>query len=136
MPVIFFAILTGFFISRVEEGYRVQLTTFFEGLFEVMMKITMFVVRFTPLGILGIVSREVARNADKLGEIAGSMALYMVTVLLALAIHATFTLPAIVRFAGRANPLKHFRNMATPADGLFHGLLQRYPAPDHGSRGT
>jgi len=114
LPVIFFAILTGFFISRVEEGYRVQLTTFFEGLFEVMMKITMFVVRFTPLGILGIVSREVARNADKLGEIAGSMALYMVTVLLALAIHATFTLPAIVRFAGRANPLKHFRNMATP----------------------
>lgn len=78
------------------------------------MKITMFVVRFTPLGILGIVSREVSRNADKLGDIAGSMAIYMVTVFLGLLLHSLITLPLIVRLVGRANPLKHFRNMATP----------------------
>lgn len=114
LPVIFFAIITGFFITRVDDRYREHLTTFFEGMFEVMMKITMFVVRFTPLGILGIVSREVSRNADKLGDIAGSMAIYMVTVFLGLLIHSLITLPLIVRLVGRANPLKHFRNMATP----------------------
>lgn len=114
LPVIFFAIITGFFITRVDDRYREHLTTFFEGLFEVMMKITMFVVRFTPLGILGIVSREVSRNADKLGDIAGSMAIYMVTVFLGLLLHSLITLPLIVRLVGRANPLKHFRNMATP----------------------
>ncbi len=114
LPVIFFAIITGFFITRVDDRYREHLTTFFEGLFEVMMKITMFVVRFTPLGILGIVSREVSRNADKLGDIAGSMAIYMVTVFLGLLLHSLITLPLIVRLIGRANPLKHFRNMATP----------------------
>lgn len=114
LPVIFFAIITGFFITRVDDRYREHLTTFFEGLFEVMMKITMFVVRFTPLGILGIVSREVSRNADKLGDIAGSMAIYMMTVFLGLLLHSLITLPLIVRLVGRANPLKHFRNMATP----------------------
>lgn len=114
LPVIFFAIITGFFITRVDDRYREHLTTFFEGLFEVMMKITMFVVRFTPLGILGIVSREVSRNADKLGDIAGSMAIYMVTVFLGLLLHSLITLPLIVHLVGRANPLKHFRNMATP----------------------
>ncbi len=114
LPIIFFAILFGFFISQVSQGYRKQLTTFFEAVFEVMMKVTLFVIRFTPLGILGIVSREVAANSDKLGSIAGSMALYMMTILAGLLIHAAFTLPLIVRIFGRASPLKHFRNMATP----------------------
>lgn len=114
LPIIFFAILLGYFISTVGEKYRSQLTTFFEGFFEVMMKVTMFVIRFTPLGILGIVTREVAANADKLGNIAGSMAIYMLTVFLGLLFHGSITLPLIVRFIGKANPVKHFRNMATP----------------------
>ncbi len=114
LPIIFFAILFGFFVSQVADDYRKPLTNFFEGLFEVMMKVTMFVIRFTPLGILGIVSHEVVRNSDKLANIAGSMAIYMLTVALGLVIHASFTLPAIVKFVARANPLKHFKNMATP----------------------
>ncbi len=114
LPIIFFAILLGYFISTVGEKYRTQLTSFFEGLFEVMMKVTMFVIRFTPLGILGIVTREVAANADKLGNIAGSMAIYMLTVFAGLLFHGAITLPLILRFFGRANPVKHFRNMATP----------------------
>ena len=114
LPIIFFAILFGFFISQTADGYRKPLTNFFEGIFEVMMRVTMFVIRFTPLGILGIVSREVVRNSDKLANIAGSMAIYMLTVAIGLIIHATFTLPMIVKFIARANPLKHFKNMATP----------------------
>ncbi len=114
LPIIFFAVLFGFFITQVTQGYRKQLTTFFEGFFEVMMRVTMFVIRFTPLGILGIVSREVAENSEKLAAIAGSMALYMLTILIGLFFHAAFTLPALVRFIGKASPLDHFRNMASP----------------------
>jgi proton glutamate symport protein len=114
LPIIFFAILFGFFISQTSDNYRQPLTNFFEGLFEVMMKVTMFIIRFTPLGILGIVSNEVVRNSDKLANIAGSMAIYMLTVAIGLIIHATITLPLIVKFIARANPLKHFKNMATP----------------------
>lgn len=114
LPIIFFAILFGFFISQVADNYRQPLTNFFEGMFEVMMKVTMFIIRFTPLGILGIVSNEVVRNSDKLANIAGSMAIYMLTVAIGLIIHATITLPLIVKFIARANPLKHFKNMVTP----------------------
>lgn len=114
LPIIFFAIVFGFFISQVSDRYRMPLTNFFDGLFEVMMRVTMFIIRFTPLGILGIVSREVVRNADKLADIAGSMAIYMLTVILGLAIHATLTLPLILKFIGKANPVKHFKNMVTP----------------------
>ncbi|MCL1821610.1 MAG: dicarboxylate/amino acid:cation symporter [Prolixibacteraceae bacterium] len=113
LPIIFFAIVFGFFITQVQEKYSRPLTNFFEGVFEVMMKLTTFVIRFAPLGILGIVSREVVRNADKLGNIAGGLAIYMLTVIVGLAVHAIITLPAIVKFLGKANPVKHFKNMAT-----------------------
>jgi Na+/H+-dicarboxylate symporter len=114
LPIIFFAIIFGVFISQVEGKYSNMLTTFFEAVFEVMMKMTMFIIKFTPLGVFGIVSREVMHNADQLGTLAGSMAIYMLTVALALFIHAFITLPAILRFVARVNPVKHFNNMITP----------------------
>lgn len=114
LPIIFFAIIFGVFISKVKSKYNEALTTFFEAVFEVMMKMTMFIIKFTPLGVFGIVSREVVRNSDQLANLAGSMAIYMLTVTLALAIHAFVTLPLIVRYVARAKPYKHLNNMITP----------------------
>ncbi len=114
LPIIFFAILFGFFITQVADNYKKPLTNFFEGLFEVMMRLTMFIIRFTPLGILGIVSGEVARNSDKLANLAGSMAIYMLTVMIGLVLHSVITLPLIIKVVARVKPLKHFKNMATP----------------------
>ena len=78
------------------------------------MKITMFIIRFTPLGIFGIVAKEVARNAGSLGNIAGSLGLYMLVVMAGLIVHAGISLPMMVKFIGKANPVAHYRNMATP----------------------
>jgi len=114
LPIIFFAIIFAVFISQVDSKYSVPLTNLFEGVFEVMMKMTMFIIKFTPLGVFGIVSREVMHNADQLGSLAGSMAIYMLTVVLALSIHAFITLPLILRFIAKANPVKHFKNMIAP----------------------
>jgi len=114
LPVIFFAILFGFFITQIQTEKQLVLNHFFDSMFEVMMKVTMFIIRFTPLGVFAIVAKEVAKNAGSLGNIAGSLGIYMVTVLLGLIIHAGIILPVLVKFLGKANPYKHFRNMATP----------------------
>ena len=114
LSVIFFAIVFGFFITRVENKYKELLTTFFDAIFDVMMKVTLFIIKFTPLGIFGIVSKEVARNSEQLASIAGSLAIYSLCVLIALLFHAFVSLPLIVRFAGKAKPFAHFRNMLTP----------------------
>lgn len=119
LPIIFFAIIFGVFITQVSDKYKDSLTTFFEAVFEVMMKMTMFIIKFTPLGIFGIVAKEVHRNADQLANLAGSMAIYMLTVFLALAFHAFITLPIIVRFVAKANPFKHMNNMITPLITAF-----------------
>lgn len=114
LPVIFFAILFGFFITQIQSEKQQLLTRFFDAFFEVMMKITTFVIQFTPLGVFAIVAKEVAKNAGSLGNIAGSLGIYMFVVLFGLLVHGGIILPLLVKFLGKANPYKHFRNMATP----------------------
>lgn len=114
LAIIFFAVLFGFFITQIKSNYQKSLTNFFDAVFEVMMKMTMFIIRFTPLGILGIVASEVAQHADQLASLAGSMAIYMLTVASALTIHAFITLPIIVKLIGKSKPYRHMKNMATP----------------------
>ena len=113
LSVIFFAILFGFFITQARGKSKALLTDFFNGVFDVMMKITLFIIKFTPLGIFGLVAEKVAQQ-ENLIALLQSMGLYMGVVLSALAIHAIITLPLIVRLIGRSNPLKHFGSMKTP----------------------
>ncbi|HEY6436439.1 MAG TPA: dicarboxylate/amino acid:cation symporter, partial [Ignavibacteriaceae bacterium] len=114
LAIIFFSILFGFFITRLEIKQKDFLTTLFNSGFEVMMKLTHFIIRFTPLGILGIVVGVVADQRENLGAVLGSLSKYFVTVLIGLIIHSTLTLPLIVRFIGKVNPWKHFMAMTTP----------------------
>lgn len=114
LPVIFFAILFGVFITQIPQKKQEFLVSLFDSIFEVMMKITMFIIRFTPLGVFAIVAKEVAKNAGSLGSIAGSLGIYMLTVFVALIVHAVIILPLSVKILGKVNPYKHFRNMATP----------------------
>jgi Na+/H+-dicarboxylate symporter len=112
--IIFFAIFFGFFATRVMPQYSDSVVNFFNGIFEIMMKITLFVIKFTPLGVFGIVSVIVAENGDNLLALFSSMGVYMITVLGALFIHAFITLPLLTKFIGKANPVKHARNMSVP----------------------
>nr|WP_321355777.1 dicarboxylate/amino acid:cation symporter [uncultured Draconibacterium sp.] len=114
LSVIFFAIVFGYFITKVDEPYKNSLKTFFDAIFEVMMKVTLFIIKFTPLGIFGIVAGEVARNSEQLANIAGSLAIYSLCVIVGLLIHALIILPLIVRFIGKAKPYAHLKNMVTP----------------------
>jgi len=113
LSVIFFAVIFGFFITKTGEKSRVFLTDIFNSLFEVMMKITMFIIRFAPLGVLGIVAKQVAETEDIL-SLAQTMGIYMITVLAGLLIHSGITLPLIIRFIGRINPARHFKAVTTP----------------------
>lgn len=114
LPVIFFAILFGFFITKTANNYRQTLTNFFNAFFEVMMKVTLFIIKFTPLGIFGIVATEVKRNSGELANIAGSLVMYSLTVVVALLFHALVWLPLIVRLIGKAKPFAHLKNMTVP----------------------
>jgi Na+/H+-dicarboxylate symporter len=114
LSIIFFSILLGFFITRINEKYKVTLTDFFNSGFQVMMKLTHFIIKFTPLGILGIVAGVVAEQADNLMSIVGSLGLYMTAVLLGLIFHAFVTLPLILKLIAKVNPILHSKAMSAP----------------------
>lgn len=122
LGIIFFAILFGFFITRVQKQYKDPLINFFNASFEVMMKLTSFIILFAPLGILGIVVGVVADQAGdraKLLDIVQHLGLYMITVIIGLFFHMVVTLPLIVKFIGKANPFKHYKAMSLPLITAF-----------------
>jgi len=108
LPVIFFSILFGYFITRLREEPKDQLSRFFHASFEVMMKLTLFVVWSAPLGVFGIIAGIVARTGF---DAFRSLGFYFVTVLAGLAIHAFINLPLLLGMAARVNPFKHYRGM-------------------------
>ncbi len=109
LPTIFFSLLFGFFITKAPDPYRKQLTDFFQGVFEVMMKLTHFIILFTPVGVFAIIAQKVAQTGiDVFIPLAG----YMLTVIGALAFHALITLPLLLALIGRISPLKMFKAMS------------------------
>ncbi|HOG67709.1 MAG TPA: dicarboxylate/amino acid:cation symporter [Bacteroidales bacterium] len=118
LSVIFFAMLFGFFITRIRSDYQGILTGFFNGVVEVMMKLTMFIIKFTPFGIFGLVAEKVSQQTD-LVALMQSMGLYMCVVLFGLIIHSAVTLPLLVKVLGRTSPLQHFNAMRTPLITAF-----------------
>ena len=122
LAIIFFAIMIGFFIPRVQSEYSDFMIKIFNAIFEVMMKLTSFIIKFAPLGILGIVTGVVADQAadkTKLISMMQHLGIYMITVLAGLSTHFFITLPLILKFVGKANPFLHFKAMSLPLITAF-----------------
>ena len=113
LSIIFFAIVFGYFITKSGDKYQTILTDFFNAVFEVMMKITMVVIKATPFGILGIVANQVA-STPNLTEVASRLGVYMLVVIAGLLFHASVSLPLILKTFGKAKPLSHLRAMRIP----------------------
>ncbi|MDT3695069.1 MAG: dicarboxylate/amino acid:cation symporter [Ignavibacterium sp.] len=122
LAIIFFALLFGFFIPRVSEQYSTPLINFFNSVFEVMMKLTSFIIKFAPIGILGIVTGIVADQASdkaKLVSMIEHLGIYMLTVLVGLAIHMFITLPLLLKIFGKVRPFLHFKALSLPLITAF-----------------
>ncbi len=114
LPVIFFSLLIGVFIGIAEHRQGSAdasvVRRFFSGLFDVMMEMTLFVVRFAPIGVFGFTLYAAAGKGPAAFQVLGW---YVLSVFVALVIHATITLPGILRlFTGRS-PIAYMRSMTT-----------------------
>jgi Na+/H+-dicarboxylate symporter len=81
---------------------------FFDGLNEAMMKIILLVMWLSPLGVLGLVVwkfGEASLQEGGLVAMIGSLAWFIVTVLMGLAIHGLITLFLLCHFLGARNPV-------------------------------
>ncbi len=110
LAVIFFSMLFGFFLTRVGKVYEGTLLRFFEGVYEVMLKMTDFVMRLAPIGVFGLVAKTVASTGfDAFVPLRD----FFFTTLLALAGHAFVTLPLLLLLVARVSPFRHFQAMGS-----------------------
>lgn len=91
-----------------EEAKRTQ-QTFWLGVYEVMTRITSWVMKFAPIGVFGLVSAVVAKTGF---SALRPLALFFFTVLAGLVFHSVVTLPIVLKFIARVSPLAHARAMA------------------------
>ena len=101
LGLIFFGLVFGLFMTRIETSLGQLLQNFWQGIFDTMMLITMWVMQFAPLGVFGLVAKTVAATGFAAFE---PLLVFFLTVVAALLIHAFITLPLLLRFVGRIQP--------------------------------
>jgi len=109
LGIVFFSLMFGFFLSRIEMPYRQTVLDFWQGVFRVMMGMTEFVMRLAPIGVFGLTARVVAKAG--IGA-AGPMLVFGACVVTALALHMFVALPALIRLVGRVSPWPLFPAMS------------------------
>lgn len=102
LGLIFFSILFGYFMTRLEHEAAEPLFRFWDGLLQVMMKMTGWVMAFAPIGVFGLVAETIVRTGF---GAAGPLAVFALTVMGALAFHALVTVPVLVKLLARVSPV-------------------------------
>ncbi|MFN8258672.1 MAG: dicarboxylate/amino acid:cation symporter [Bacteroidales bacterium] len=114
LSIIFFCILFGFFITKVNDKNRIILNNFFNALYDVLLKITAFIVQLTPIGVFALIATFVAGysgDMQKLFNIVDNLGKLIITIFAALFFHSVVSLPLIMKFAFRLSPWKHFKSL-------------------------
>jgi proton glutamate symport protein len=109
LGLIFFSIVFGYFVNTIPGDFSETVKRFASGIFETMMRITMFVMRFTPLGVFGLVAGEVAQTGFSAFL---PLLSFFFTALFSLLGHALITLPLLLWLIARVHPWRHYRAMS------------------------
>ncbi|MBQ7708612.1 MAG: dicarboxylate/amino acid:cation symporter [Bacteroidales bacterium] len=114
LPIIFFSILLGIFITKISDEKQLMLTQLFESFNDVVTMITTFFIRFAPLGVFAIVMSIVGRQAGNLEELKSSflsIAFFVFVVWISLLTIGGIILPVVVGLTAHVSPLKHLRQI-------------------------
>jgi Na+/H+-dicarboxylate symporter len=111
LSIISFSILLGIFIIYVGGRAGEVLTEFFNAAFQVMMRMTLAIIRLAPLGVLAFMLFATATQGL---EIFKTLAWYMLSVFAALVVHAIIVLPLILKFVAKRSPIQ-FAQAMSPA---------------------
>ncbi len=108
LGLLFFSLLFGYFLSRLASPGGRAVRDFFAGVYEVMLAMTQWVMRFAPLGIFGLVAGVSSSTAPaQFVHLFG----FFFCVLVALALHGGVVLPLLVRGLAGLSPWQHARAM-------------------------
>ena len=108
LGLIFFSLVFGYFMTTISSPLATNMKQFWEGIAETMMEITMWIMKFAPIGVFGLVARTVASTGF---AAFAPMLVFFFTVLIALGFHLFVALPLLLKYVAKVNPVLHFKAM-------------------------
>jgi Na+/H+-dicarboxylate symporter len=101
LQVVFIALFLGIGLIQVKEEYAQPVHAFFEGLFEIIIRLVDLIMYMAPIGVFGLLADAITSIAqDNLGQVIdllGALGYYCIAVVVALAIHAMVTYPLLLK---------------------------------------
>jgi len=108
LGLIFFSLLFGYAISKINAHESSILQGFWQGIFQAMIKITHIIMKFLPYGVFCLVAKVFMTMGL---ESLASLSLFFDTVILALSLFMFAGLPLLLKFIGGVSPIRHFKAM-------------------------
>ncbi len=108
LGLIFFSLLFGYSISKIESHPSSILMGFSQGIFQAMIRITHMVMKFLPLGVFCLVAKVFATTGV---ESLHSLGLFTASVLLGLLAFVFVALPLVLKYIAKVQPFRHFKAM-------------------------
>ena len=105
LALIFVSVVFGYFMSRLQGPAGETLQLFWVGVHDVMILITMWIMRFAPIGVFALVGKTLVVSGFAALEALG---LFFITVLLALAVHFAVWLPLLLRLFAGIRPYAYY----------------------------
>ena len=109
LALIFVGVVFGYFMSKIQGSAALTMQNFWTGVHDIMIMITMWIMRFAPIGVLGLVGKTLILT----GMSAFVPLLWFVlTVLLSLLVHFAIVLPVLLKFIGGVDPFWYYGKVA------------------------
>ncbi len=113
LGLIFFSLLFGYFMTKIPEQQAAGQQQFWQGVANIMMGITEWVMKFAPLGVFALVAKVIAGlEGEGIADLAQALGVFFLTVVFALLFHVAVVLPILLRFVAGVNPIRHYQAMA------------------------
>jgi proton glutamate symport protein len=109
LGLIFFSLLFGYSLSKIEAHPASILQGFFQGIFQAMIRMTHIIMKFLPIGVFCLVSKVFMTTGFQSLKPA---ALFFATVMLGLIVFMFVGLPVLLKLVAKVNPIRHFKAMA------------------------
>ncbi len=109
LALVFFSVLFGFYLARIDEPFRGTVMNFWQGIFHIMMRITGWIMTLAPIGVFALIMKVVIVSGF---EGAGPLLLFAGCVVAGLLIYGFVALPVLLAVVARVNPWRLYPAMA------------------------
>jgi Na+/H+-dicarboxylate symporter len=108
LGLIFFSLIFGYCISKIESHTSSILMGFWQGIFQAMLRFTHIIMKFLPIGVFFLVAKVFSEAGFQSLQ---SLGLFTCSVLLGLLTFMCVALPILLKVIGRVSPGRHFKAM-------------------------